>query len=211
MSTLTKAIQTVVENMLLDLHTCIPGRIEKYDYIKQLAEVKPLIRQDYNDDTTESMPVIANVPVMFPRTKKSIIHFPLVKGDYVLILFSERAMEKWLSLGGEAESGDKRKYDLSDAIAIPGLLPFSEPSLAENNEDLLVKHNDSIVRIKKNGDIDIGESSFKNLMTEDIIAKFNQHTHGGVTSGSAFTGNPTVSTPSTTYTSADATQKVKVQ
>lgn len=195
MSTLTEAIQTVIDRVLTGMHTCIPGRIEKYDYTKQQAEVKPLIKTDYNDDTTESMPVISNIPVIFPRSNSTIIHFPLEKGDTGLIFFSEKALENWLSLGGESDSGDKRKFDLSDAIFIPGLYPFSISSLAENNDDCLIKHNGSVVRMKKNGDIEAGGTSFLKLINENFQTMFNNHSHNYM--GFVGTGTPTLGETST--------------
>lgn len=189
MSTLTEAIQTVIDRVFTGIHTCIPGRIEKYDYAKQQAEIKPLIKTDYNDDTTESMPVISNVPVIFPGSSETIIHFPLEKGDTGLIHFSEKALENWLSLGGESDSGDKRKFDLSDAIFVPGLNPFNVNSLADNNDDFIAQYKGIGLRIKKDGDIEVGGQSFLKLINENFQTMFNDHVHNFM--GFVGTGTPT--------------------
>lgn len=177
MKELTEAIESVFDRMVLNIHTCLPGRIEKYDYKTQKAEVKPLIKQDYNDNIPESWPVIVNVPVIFPRSANFILHFPLTKNDYALILFSEKAMEKWLSLGAETESGDNRRFDISDAIAIPGLFPFGVNSLADNNSDVVMQYKGAGVRIKNNGDVEVGKQSFLKLVTENFKNMFNNHVH----------------------------------
>jgi len=177
MKELTEAIQSVVDRMVLSIHTCLPGRIEKYDYKTQKAEVKPLVKQDYNDDIPKSWPVIVNVPVIFPRSANFILHFPLLKDDYVLILFSEKALEKWLSMGSETESGDIRRFDITDAIAVPGLFPFSVNSLADNNSDVVMQYKSTGMRIKDNGDIEIGKQSFLKLVTENFKNMFNSHVH----------------------------------
>ena len=192
MATLTEAIKTVLEATLKDLHTCIPGAVTSYDYSKQEAEVQPLVKTIYNDDTTEAIPVISNVPVMFPRSADSIIHFPIKSGDSGLILFSEAALEKWLSLGGEADPGDKRRFDLSDAIFIPGLYPFNVDSLANNNEDFIAQYKGTGLRIKKNGDIEVGGTSFKKLVNDSFVTMFNNHVHNFIAapSGSFSTSTP---------------------
>ena len=41
------------------------------------------------------LPVIQSVPVLFPRTKLSFIHFPIEVGDYVLLIFLERSIDKF--------------------------------------------------------------------------------------------------------------------
>lgn len=177
MSSLTDAIKTILEAALKDLHTCLPGMITKYDYTKKKAEIQPLIKTLYNDDTTETIPVISNVPVRFPGSSKTIIHFPLEKGDTGLIHFSEVALENWLSLGGEVDPGDPRRFDLSDAFFVPGLDSFNVSSLADNNEDFIAQYKGTGLRIKKNGNIEVGGSSFKKLIKEEFQTLFNNHVH----------------------------------
>jgi hypothetical protein len=133
-----------------NLHTALPGRIESYEYDKQRANVQPLIKRQYRDGVVLSTPVIVNVPVIFPRSGGASLTFPVEQGDTVLLIFSERALENWLSLGGETVPGDSRKFDLSDAMAIPGLFPFSDSSLAENNTDVLLKFGNGRVQITGN-------------------------------------------------------------
>lgn len=189
MGTLTEAIKTVFNAVTFDLHTCVPGKIEKYEYKYQRAEIKPLIKIQYYDNTVTSVPVIANVPVIFPRTSRVIFHFPLNKGDTGLTLFTERALEKWLSLGDEVGPGDVRKFDLSDAVFIPGLYPFSETSPADNNDDVILQYNNTGLRIKGNGEIEIGGNNFKKLINEEFQSMFNTHVHNFM--GFVGTGTPT--------------------
>lgn len=175
--TFTDMVETIVERIFSGVHTCVPGRIEKYDYRTKKAEVKPLIKTLYKDDTTVPVPVIANVPVAFPGSSETVFHFPLKKGDGGLIHFSERALEIWLSLGGDTDPGDPRQFDISDAIFVPGLSPFNVDNLADNNDDLVVQYKGTGLRIKKNGDIEVGGSSFKKLINEAFQTLFNTHVH----------------------------------
>lgn len=160
-----------IDARLADIHTCLPGRIEKYDHTKQKASVKPLIKKQYRDGEVQSLPVIVNVPVVWPRSGGASLTFPVQAGDGVLLLFTERAMERWLSSGGEAVPGDPRKFDLSDAIAIPGLVPFTEGSLSENNEDVLLVHNDAKLKIDASGKLALGNSQAELL---DIVDQLLQ-------------------------------------
>lgn len=126
----TDVIKHVFDSKMLQVHTAIPGKIERYDPTTKKASVKPLIKMRVNNESL-NYPVIDNVPVIFPGTSNAIIVFPLAKGDNCLIIFSEQSMENYLSSRGtsDVEPGDKRRYSLTDAICIPGLNTFTNPGL----------------------------------------------------------------------------------
>lgn len=204
-STLTSAIENTIRTLLAsEVHTCLPGRIETYEFKKQRATVKPLIKKKYLDGDIQELPVLTNVPVVFPRTKKSGITFPLVRGDGVLIAFSERALERWKSSGRDAEPGDPRKFDLSDGVAIPGLFSFADDNLASNDNDLEIHHQGQTVTIKKNGDVEVGSGILQKLVNETFMTIFNTHTHATAPSGP-------ISTPLPQMTDTNLTSKVRAQ
>lgn len=124
MSDLVDLLNAATASALAGVHTCLPGQIESYDHSRQRASVKPLLKKAYLDGKAESLPVIDGVPVVFPASSDFSFTYPLKDGDTVLLVFAERSMEKWLQRGGETEPGDPRKFDLTDAIALPGLKPF---------------------------------------------------------------------------------------
>lgn len=80
------------------------------------------------------------------------------------------------------------------------------------NGDIVVTSNGKTI-IDASGDIELGGGTLRTLMTEDIIAKFNQHTHLYFPGPGASTptGAPGASTPPTTYAAADATAKTKAE
>ncbi|MCK4521362.1 MAG: hypothetical protein KAU20_02225 [Nanoarchaeota archaeon] len=207
---LTEAIENVVWNILSDLHTCIPAVIEKYDHKTHKADVKPMITKTYTDGTEMKLPVISSVPVVFPRSKEASFTFPIKKGDGVLLVFSERPLDTWLSTGKESPPNDGRKFDLTDAIAIVGLFSFEEPALEDNNEDALIKYKDSEIRIKKSGDIIInckkatvnasgdiklGDGTVKKLVNEEFVNLYNNHVHNYIDTNAAAVIIGSTSTP----------------
>ncbi len=165
---LATAVKKAVIFSLTGVNTCLPGRIEKYDYAKQKAEVKPLVKKLYVDGTTESLPVIVNVPVGWPKGGGGSLTFPLNKNDGVLLIFSQRSLDTWLSKGGDAEPGDPRKFDLSDAIAIPGLFPFSESGDAADNTSCLLTFKGGKLKIDSTGKIAFGTGS------QELLDLFDQ-------------------------------------
>lgn len=159
MTTMTDAMRQAVLFQLYDVHTALPGQIISYDYSTQKATIQPCLKKSYLDGTTQEMPILNNVPVIFPRAGEASLTFPVMPRDTCLLLFIERSTDLWKSVGGVVAPNDPRKFDLSDAIAIMGLMPFSENSLSENNEDVLLTYKNSSIRIKASGDIQIETAS----------------------------------------------------
>ena len=159
MTTMTDAMRQAVLFQLYDVHTALPGQIVSYDYTTQKAVIQPCLKKSYLDGTTQEMPILNNVPVIFPRAGEASLTFPVVPGDTCLLLFIERSTDLWKSVGGIVAPNDPRKFDLSDAVAIMGLMPFTENSLSDNNEDVLLTYKGSNIRIKASGDIQIEAAS----------------------------------------------------
>jgi hypothetical protein len=124
-----------------NLHTAIPAIVSTYDHTGPTIEAQIAIKKLFDDDDLLSYRPIVEVPVVFPRTNRFRLTFPLEKGDTVLLLFSESALEKWLGLKGDAakkeiDPGEVRKFDITDAIAIPGLFPDKQGSKIDNKNNV---------------------------------------------------------------------------
>ena len=149
---LAAAIKQTIHYHMKNIHTSMPGEIVDYDFTTQKASVLPTIKEKFYTGEILSMPIVTNVPVIFPRSANASLTFPLAKGDKVLLLFSEKSLERWLSSGEEVEMGVNRRFDLSDGIVIPGLYSFADQS-PSNGEDLILQYKDSKIIIKKDGTI----------------------------------------------------------
>lgn len=140
MSTLPEAVRRAVRAELEEVHTVLPARVETYDRTRARVSVKPLLRRTYADGQKVSLPVVTDVPVIFPRAGEASLTFPLNRGDTGLLLCAERSLEEWLSVGGEATPADPRRFELTDAIFLPGLYPFNAASPAEEADALVLKN-----------------------------------------------------------------------
>jgi hypothetical protein len=186
------AIKDLVKGMLANVHTCMPGKIISYDPTKQKASVKPLLKRTYIDGQEMPFPVITEVPIVFPRAGSAGLILPVNPGDFVLLLFSERTMDQWLSKGTEATTLVERQFSINDAIAIPGLFPFTESGISTGNADVELVFNNQKIIIKANGNIELGVGTLRALIDERIQAAFNGHGHEYVSPGGpAITSTPT--------------------
>jgi len=125
--TMLDVILNAIRSNQLEFNTAMPATVLSYDISTRTCSVKPSFKRTQIDiETTYSRGQINNVPVMFPGSGGRGASFPLKKDDSVLLLFSQRSLDDWLVRGGEVRLTDSRLHNMTDAIAIPGLLPSSE-------------------------------------------------------------------------------------
>ncbi len=153
------AITAAIESRLSGIHVALPGLVEKYDHETAKAEVLPALRKNYREGAAESLPIIANVPVVWPRTSEFIMAAPLARGDGVLLVFSERSLDEYLSKTREVTPNDRRKFDLSDAVAIPGLFGFNVETGVDAGNEVQIRYKDASITIDGTGTVDINDGN----------------------------------------------------
>jgi len=177
--TLQEVIKAAFDHEISNIHTALPGHIIKYDPKLQKAEVMPNIQKKYYNGKVIDMPIITNVPIVFPRSSEAFIKFPLKKDDGVLLIFSERALERWLSVGGIVQPGANRKFDISDCIAIPGLYSFANP-IPDDSDNLVIKYKKGTFVINNDNKIAFGNNDEELIaLVMELIGTIKQLTYGG--------------------------------
>lgn len=130
--TISEALDGFVSSFLRDVNVAMPGRVESYDRATQSATIQPLIQRGFIDEegvrAVRDVPPINRVPVAFPGGGAYSITWDLAKGDTVLLVFSQRSLDKWKSSGDKVDPLDDRTHDVSDAVAIPGLRSLNNPT-----------------------------------------------------------------------------------
>jgi hypothetical protein len=163
---LEDVILLAVRSELAKVQTSIPGRILTYDREKQRAQIQTSIRGRYENPETEELesylpPPIPNVPVQFPSGGGFSITWPLKKNDDVRLAFCSRSIDEWLTSGSaDNEPTDLRRFDLTDAVAIPGIRSFRNSLDGTEDNALVLQHESGIkIRVLDNGRITIENSS----------------------------------------------------
>jgi hypothetical protein len=158
MQELTDLMREFIEYYFTQIHTSFPGVVTEYDAEKRRATVQPSLKRHAGNKEYIALPLLIDVPVQYPGTKKWTIHFPLEKGDEVAIYFSERAIESWKDVGQDGiEDPDPRRFDLCDAYCVPGLQP--QEFIAAEEPGLQIIHKDAFD----------GELISQVLMTDDKV------------------------------------------
>lgn len=205
----SEVFRRVLEAHQTDIHTALPARVEKFDAVTQTIDAKPMIKRVIKDDDgtelEESIPVIRDVPVCFPRAGRFFVAFPLAKGDFVQLLFNERSIDQFFEKGSEVHPIDLSTHDFNGAVAYPGMVTKGTPLGEDVSTDLVIGDDGgAVVRILPDGTIEIGSTAGTKQAAaladsvkaelEGIKADFdafktayNGHVHPGVSAGVAST------------------------
>lgn len=153
-------IQLLEENFecsMSNVHTAFPAVVKSYDAETRRVEVQPSLKRKMPNGEFMDLPIIVDVPVVFPATKKCGIHFTLEEGDEVMLVCAERCLDSWKDSGGSGiEDGDIRRFSMPDAMCFPGLQATEFPSI-EEKEAFALHHDTKIVITTKKTTITIEE------------------------------------------------------
>lgn len=190
LATLADNIKQGIANRIKDLHTSMPGIIESFDPETQTASVQPAIRRIFvrregTDEilVPEDLSILINVPVQFPRGGGFSLTFPVKKGDECLIVFAERAIDRWHKFGGVRDPNARRFHSLSDATVFVGIssLPNKVPNYDGTNTQLkkddgtavISVNEDSSISVEADSNIDVTSQSDVNVQCENLTANAN--------------------------------------
>lgn len=114
---------SLVQKIFSTLKVAMPGVIESFDPDSVTASVRPAIK-GYEADAAEDgwieLPLLVDVPVIFPHGGGCTLTFPVSAGDECLLIFADRCIDFWWQNGGIQKPIDPRMHDLSDGFAIVG-------------------------------------------------------------------------------------------
>lgn len=204
-----QAMKVLSDTIFSMLRVSMPGIIESFDPIACTCSVQPALKGQVADALgnmkSAPLPVLVDVPVLFPRGGGCTITFPVKAGDECLVIFSDRCIDFWWQNGGVQEPVDQRQHDLSDAFAIVGPQSQAQKISGISTTSVQVRTDDgsSFIELMQGGNVNIttplltvnGNVQVNGTVTStgDQVAKgISQtgHVHSGVQSGSSQTGGP---------------------
>lgn len=168
------AIRTAIAHyMSHNLNVCLPAQIVRViDFKKRKISVLPEIKREFLDGDTLEPSVIENVPLLFTGSSEAVLKFPIKVGDKVILVFSHRSLDNWLTKGERTTPGSRRKFDISDAFAIPAVQAFNSDHIhIDNNEDTELIFDGKKIKLIKDGSLQIDTTTNKvviNNAVEDL-------------------------------------------
>ena len=144
-------------NYMKDVHTALPGKIVSFNSLNQTVSVQLLIRRVFKGDQEVDLPQLINVPVWTPRAGGFVQTFPIAPDDQCLILFAERSIDTWFTVGDVQTPNSNRMHSFSDAICLLGL--YSEPTAISDydteNFQIRNEEKDQTITLLNNKNINI--------------------------------------------------------
>lgn len=171
------AREKMKNDIFFNMRCCIPCIIQSYDANKGTVECQPAVRERIINQNEEieylNLPLLTNVPVMFPSNSKYSVTFPLAKGDECLVLFSDLSIDNFWEKGNVQNPIEDRRHDLSDGIAIPCNLSLTKER--KTYEDgILISSPDANIKMSDN------EIYFTNPTFSVSLSQLCTHIHQGV-------------------------------
>lgn len=164
-----------------EMHTALPGEIVSFDPGSGMATVQPKTKFKKPNGETMDFPAISGVPVQFPYSKGAAIAFPIKAGDSCMIIFSESALDYW-QYGKETDTS--LKFDLSNAMCIPGLSAEANDAMQEacGDDAVVIKVGGTTLKVSSDGVTITGKLTVSGEVTGSGVA-LSTHTHTGDSGG----------------------------
>ena len=195
LDSLQDGLRAGMENAQAQMWTALPGIVTAVDLGAQTCSVQPAIRGSVTgkDGTAKAvdLPLLVDVPLVFPRAGGFALTFPVRAGDECLVIFASRCIDSWWQSGGVQEPAEQRMHDLSDGFAI--LAPASQAKrlqgVSGDAVELRTESGGAFVRLDAAGNITLkGSVQVQGTITCNGTNIGNTHTHPGVQAGSSSTG-----------------------
>lgn len=140
-----ESLRLALENAQSQIWTATPAIVQGVNLAAQTLSVLPAIQGTLSnpDGTTQTvnLPLLVDVPIVWPRAGGFALTFPIAAGDEVLVVFGARCIDSWWQSGSVGAPAEARMHDLSDGFAI--LAPTSQPKKFANVSSTNVQLRDA--------------------------------------------------------------------
>lgn len=150
-----EAQQAAFDGLQARIWTALPGIVTAFDPAAMTVSVQPAVMGSIRDEAGKSascsMPLLVDVPVVFPCGGGFSLTYPVKLGDEALVVFACRCIDGWWQTGASVPPPDSRMHDLSDGFAIVG--PRSQakkldPAVDAENVQLRTDDGEASITLK---------------------------------------------------------------
>lgn len=208
-----ESLRLALEAERAGIWTALPAIVVAANLVAQTVSAQPTIQGTITGPDgvarNVNLPLLVDVPIVWPRAGGFALTFPVAPGDEVLIVFASRCIDSWWQSGGIGAPAEVRMHDLSDGFAI--LAPTSQPKrlggVSSSNVQLRDSAGSTFVEITPSGAVNIVAATSINLTAPSIKfhgevqqdggalvsngITYGTHKHTGVQTGGGTSGGPT--------------------
>ena len=196
----------ILDGRQSSMWTALPCIVQSFNAAKMTVLAQPAIKgvtyDQNNNPTYVTLPLLGDVPVVFPSAGGLYLTLPITQGDEILVVFASRCIDAWWQSGGIQMPLEMRMHDLSDGFAIPGprSLPNAISNISTTSAQLRNAAGTSYIELTQSGAINLVSPEGVNITGNLIVSgevtggadsiPLSTHVHPGVTSGGSDTGAP---------------------
>ena len=147
---LETALSNILDNYALSIRTLTVGTIVSYDSATQSAKVQPSLLRQYEGEEPQPLPILEDVPVMSIGNGNWIATYELQPETSVILGICDRSIERWKARGGQLSPFSSRHHDITDAVILGVLNPFTNP-VANQGSDIEIRKLDGSMRLRLTG------------------------------------------------------------
>lgn len=152
----SEVIRITRKELNQSIHTSYPATIVDVSNLtsNQTITVQPLIHIEYEDGQLVRLPIIYDVPVLFPAGDECLMSFPLKVGGVVGLVFVKNSLEEFLESNDPTfyTPVDRRSFSLSDCFALPSLFTKRD-NLSPHPDNLEIKFKDILFSLRPDGTV----------------------------------------------------------
>jgi hypothetical protein len=195
-------LRLVLDAARSSMWSSLPGVVVSFSPGAMTVSVQPTISQvNTRDGEQVNLPVLQDVPVVFPGGGGATLTFPISAGDECLLVFASRAIDSWWQSGGVQPPAAGRSHSLSDAFALVGVRsrPRALGGVSTGSVQLRADSGASLIELTPAGGIVrivapgglmiVANVTVVGDVTADGIS-LKTHRHSGVQPGASNTGGP---------------------
>lgn len=199
-------IRDALRQATLGLRCAMPALVVSVDYAKMTLSAQPTIKGILRTKTgavAESLPVLQDVPIVWPSGGGVTLTLPVAAGDECLLVIADRCIDAWWQSGGVQLPMDARDHDLSDAFALVGVrsqprviagISGTAAQLRTDDGQTVISLESGAVSIKAtavsiDGDLTVkGKTDFVGSVKANGVTIDDTHKHDGVRTGTGTSG-----------------------
>ena len=129
--TQAEILNRAISHALAGVFKSLPGTVVTYDPVRQVGNVQLAVKDPVvkNDGSVEfvDLPILPEVPFLWPRGGGYSLHLPMLPGDGVLLVFSDLDDTRWRETGAVMAPPFLQRHGLGYGWAIPGTFPALSP------------------------------------------------------------------------------------
>jgi hypothetical protein len=128
----SEVILEAIDSALIDVHTGLPASVVAWyppplNTVDVELQTKRMLEKEDGTVTSETLPILLNVPVGIEGSTDYYTSFALAPGDTGFVHFSETSLDQWRAKGIVTSPSDVERHGLSGGVFYPKLRPTTKP------------------------------------------------------------------------------------